>query len=72
VGAGDNFTAGLVYALIRENIFADDLIHLDPDIWRRIIRVAIDFAISVCLSYDNYIDQNFVIDYLRNNRYKGC
>jgi fructokinase len=72
VGAGDNFTAGLVYALIRENIFAEDLVHLDADIWRRIIRVAIDFAISVCLSYDNYIDQNFVIDYLRNNRYKGC
>ena len=62
VGAGDNFSAGLIYALIRENIYASDLDSLDHDTWRSIIRVAIDFAINVCKSYDNYIGKDFVQD----------
>lgn len=72
VGAGDNFAAGLIYALIQENVYSTDLEKLDHDIWRKIIRVAIDFAINVCLSYDNYIGDDFVIDYVRNDRIKEC
>ncbi len=60
VGAGDNFSAGLIYGLIKENIFAYDLPQLDHETWRRIVRLAIDFAIDVCLSYDNYISQEFI------------
>ncbi len=72
VGAGDNFSAGLIYALIRENIYASDLDKLDHDVWRKIIRVAIDFAINVCTSYDNYISDEFVMEYIVNNRIKDC
>ncbi|HOZ30545.1 MAG TPA: PfkB family carbohydrate kinase [Bacteroidales bacterium] len=72
VGAGDNFSAGLIYALIKENVYASDLGNLDHDVWRKIIRVAIDFAINVCLSYDNYISDDFVVDYLMNGRIKEC
>ena len=72
VGAGDNFSAGLIYALINENIYASDLEKLDHDVWRTIIRVAIDFAINVCQSYDNYIGEDFVMDYVRNGRINEC
>jgi len=72
VGAGDNFSAGLIYALIKENVFVDDLKNLDHDVWRKIIRVAIDFAINVCLSYDNYISEDFISDYIVNGRIKEC
>ncbi|HNQ69414.1 MAG TPA: PfkB family carbohydrate kinase [Bacteroidales bacterium] len=72
VGAGDNFSAGLIYALIKENVYAADLDNLDHDVWRKIIRVAIDFAIDVCMSYDNYISDDFVIDYVMNGRIKEC
>lgn len=72
VGAGDNFSAGLIYAIINENVYASDLANLDHDVWRKIIRVAIDFAINVCLSYDNYISDDFVIEYVRNGRIKEC
>lgn len=72
VGAGDNFAAGLIYALIQEHVYAADLEKLDHDVWRKIIRVAIDFAINVCMSYDNYISNDFVIDYVRDGRIKEC
>ena len=72
VGAGDNFAAGLIYGLISENVYASDLDKLDHDVWRKIIRIAIDFAINVCLSYYNYIGDDFVIDYVRNGRIKEC
>ncbi len=72
VGAGDNFAAGLIYALIQENVYASDLETLDHDVWRKIIRVSIDFAINVCLSYDNYIGDDFVLDYVRDGRIKEC
>lgn len=72
VGAGDNFSAGLIYALIRENVYASDLEKLDHNTWRTIIRVAIDFAINVCQSYDNYIGKDFVTEYIVHDRIKEC
>ncbi|MDD2636214.1 MAG: PfkB family carbohydrate kinase [Bacteroidales bacterium] len=72
VGAGDNFSAGLIYAIIREGIFASDLETLDHNVWRKIIRVAIEFAINVCLSYDNYVCDDFVVDFVVNDRMKEC
>ncbi len=68
VGAGDNFSAGLIFGLIKENVYAEDLKFLDKDVWRRLIRIAIDFAINVCESYDNYIDYDFVSKYILNNK----
>ena len=72
VGAGDNFSSGLIYALIKENVYASDLDKLDHDVWRTIIRVAIDFAINVCESYDNYIGHDFVNEYIVHNRIREC
>lgn len=60
VGAGDSFNAGLIYGLIRQNVYASDLQTLSLDTWRRIIYCAISFAGHVCMSYENFIDQDFI------------
>jgi fructokinase len=63
IGAGDNFNAGVVYSLYTHNIFYDDLNRLDENTWSEIIRTAVDFATQVCLSYDNYISNEFAENY---------
>lgn len=59
IGAGDNFNAGIIYSLIRDNIRRDILNSLSEDQWRKIIETAVDFATEVCLSWDNYISEEF-------------
>lgn len=55
VGAGDNFTAGIVYGLYKET--GDNLSQtlLSPDQWEKIMSWGIFFASEVCKSHENYI-----------------
>ena len=55
IGAGDNFNAGLLYGILREN--------LSPGKWSDIISSGIDFSLEVCNSYDNYISTEFAAKY---------
>jgi len=59
VGAGDNFSAGLLFGLIREGIGAAEIDTLDEQTWNRIIACGCTFAKEVCMSYDNYISKEF-------------
>jgi fructokinase len=59
IGAGDNFNAGVAYSLIRYNIMYKDLENLDERMWESIVETAVAFATHVCLSYDNYISEEF-------------
>lgn len=59
IGAGDNFTAGIIYTLIKNNIGCNDLSCLDAKGWDEIIKNAISFAQHVCCSWDNYISNSF-------------
>ncbi|TVQ90497.1 MAG: carbohydrate kinase [Bacteroidetes bacterium] len=59
IGAGDNFNAGLIYGLIKENVKPSDLENLSPEKWEKIISFAIDFSANVCMSFDNYISEDF-------------
>jgi fructokinase len=63
IGAGDNFNAGIVYSLFKENILYKDLDHLDAKAWETIVTTAVDFATYVCMSYDNYISDEFAEKY---------
>lgn len=63
IGAGDNFNAGIVYSLIKNNITYKGLAQLKVDDWEPIINTAIDFATHVCMSYDNYINDEFAGGY---------
>ncbi len=63
IGAGDNFNAGLLYGILRENISRSQLENLSPGKWSDIISSGIDFSLEVCNSYDNYISTEFAAKY---------
>ena len=68
IGAGDNFNAGLIFGLLKEDVRLKDLADLTPDSWERIIRHGMALAGEVCQSYDNYISTEFATRYLAANR----
>ena len=68
IGAGDNFNAGLIFGLLKEDVRLKDLADLTPDSWERIIRHSMALAGEVCQSYDNYISTDFASCYLAANR----
>ena len=59
VGAGDNFNAGFIYGLFRENIGREQLEALDREGWQRLIHYATAFASEACRSTDNFISKAF-------------
>ena len=63
VGAGDSFSAGIIYGLVHEGITADAVGTLDEATWDRIISYGCALAKEVCMSYDNYISQAFAASY---------
>jgi len=59
IGAGDNFNAGMITSIHRNNIGKDQLAMLGMEEWKIIIETAVEFATHVCLSYENYISEEF-------------
>jgi fructokinase len=59
IGAGDNFNAGMLTSIYRNNILNEQLEKLSEKEWSEIISSAVAFATHVCLSYENYISEEF-------------
>jgi fructokinase len=59
IGAGDNFNAGMIASIFRNEFLTDQISLLGEKEWSIIISTAVDFASEVCLSYDNYISTEF-------------
>ena len=59
IGAGDTFNAGLVYSLLQQNITPENLEKVTSQQWKELVLTGIELASEVCLSYDNYISENF-------------
>ncbi|HUX96948.1 MAG TPA: PfkB family carbohydrate kinase [Bacteroidales bacterium] len=59
IGAGDNFNAGMITSIYRNNIGKDQLATLGMEEWKIIIETAVEFATHVCMSYENYISAEF-------------
>jgi fructokinase len=59
IGAGDNFNAGLICYLFKNDIQKKILPNLDSTQWKELIQSGIRFATEVCLSEDNYISPEF-------------
>jgi len=59
IGAGDNFNAGMMAAMFVNKVGPDRLSTIDGELWKEIVSTGIDFASEVCMSYDNYIPQEF-------------
>ena len=54
IGAGDNFNAGLAHGLCRLNGTKPNLSQ-----WKDIVQTSVLFSTDVCLSFDNYISNEF-------------
>lgn len=63
IGAGDTFNAGIIYSIIKNNILYQDINKISFELWTKLINTAIDFSSSVCMSYDNYLDYDFLKKY---------
>jgi fructokinase len=59
IGAGDNFNAGMLTSIYKNKIAGDQLHMIGEKEWNQIITSAVDFATHVCMSYENYISQEF-------------
>jgi len=59
IGAGDNFNAGMMAAIYRNNISVDQLEKMGEELWSKVVSMGVDFASEVCMSYDNYISLEF-------------
>lgn len=59
IGAGDNFNAGMIAALYRKDIHREEIGSIGKEIWSEIIALGVEFATNVCLSYENYISEEF-------------
>ncbi len=64
IGAGDNFNAGMIYALFKNNIAKAEIDSLQLTSWKDIITKGIDFSSEVCLHLDNYISFSYADKYL--------
>jgi len=59
IGAGDNFNAGMLTSIYRNKISGEQLNLIGEKEWSQIITSAVDFATHVCMSYENYISEEF-------------
>ncbi len=59
VGAGDNFNAGFVFSLIRDNVDSEALRGLSEEGWTRLVETGCAFASQVCQSQHNSISKEF-------------
>ncbi len=65
IGAGDTFSAGLIYRLFREGTGKDDIAAISEQQWDVIIQTATSFAQHVCMHYDNYLTEDFAAEQAR-------
>lgn len=63
IGAGDNFNAGIVYSLYKHGITYGGLANMHESVWENVVATAVEFASHVCMSYDNYISDDFARQY---------
>ena len=65
IGAGDNFNAGLIFGLLKQDVRYRDLNNISEATWDKVIQCGKDFATEVCRSFNNSVSMEFA------SRYKG-
>ncbi len=58
IGAGDTFNAGLIFSLLKNGVGHADIDSIKGQ-WDDIVSTAIAFGTEACMSYDNYISEEF-------------
>jgi fructokinase len=59
IGAGDNFNAGMMAAIYKNQITYEQLDKMGEESWSKVVSMGVDFATNVCLSYENYVSLDF-------------
>lgn len=59
IGAGDNFNAGMIYQIVKQNHQKYGLNALHEKQWQVIIQSGIRFSAAVCRSWENYVAEGF-------------
>ena len=59
IGAGDNFNAGMIYGIIKEDIMRNNLDFITHETWSRLIGYGIQFGTEACMSTSNYVSTDF-------------
>lgn len=67
IGAGDNFNAGMISSIFKNDYSTGQISILGEKEWGAIISTAVDFASEVCMSYENYVSQEFAVRYKSEN-----
>ena len=67
IGAGDNFNAGMMAAIYKNQILSDELDKMGEGEWLKVISTGVDFATNVCLSLENYISLDFAKELIINS-----
>jgi fructokinase len=52
----------MMAAIYRNGITVDQLDRMGEKEWSKVISMGVDFATNVCLSYENYISQEFALE----------
>ena len=65
VGAGDNFNAGVVYALAKNGVEREMLPQLTMEQWNDIISGGLDFSAHACTLIENYVDKEWAAAYVK-------
>ena len=60
IGAGDNFNAGFVYALLAGGFTKERIAVLTPEDWAHLVPIATKFSAAACQSLYNYVDEDFI------------
>jgi fructokinase len=68
IGAGDNFNAGMITSIYKNNFKRDYLENLGEQEWSKIISTAVSFATHVCMSYENYISSEFAEELINKSK----
>jgi fructokinase len=63
IGAGDAFNAGLAYSVYKMEITANNYQEMLPLNIKEMIKISDEFAIDVCLSFDNYVGEDIILKY---------
>ena len=67
IGAGDNFNAGILWTLVRGRYTAEEMRCLPEMVWKKAGMNGIAFASDVCMHYENYISEEFVLEHLKRD-----
>lgn len=63
IGAGDNFNAGIIYGMLKNDIRYENLNSIDEITWDKVVRCGMEFAAEVCLSFNNSVSKEFAAKY---------